>query len=113
MKLDCVIVAVAVAHRRFLPKRSVIVKAARELSPALVPSLADYGSQRLQRLCEALALPASERSAANALFQLVSSSWPAPLLAATPPWENDLTDDGTPFEFSVGFEREKPELRLL
>lgn len=89
------------------------MKTARELGPALLPSLAEYGAQRLQLLCESLALPQTERDAADALFQLVSGSWPEGALSATAPWENDLTDDGTPFEFSVGFEREKPELRLL
>jgi Tryptophan dimethylallyltransferase len=89
------------------------VKTARELGLTLLPSLADYGMQRLESLCDALALPEAERSDGSALFRLVASAWPEQTLSAAAPWENDLTDDGTPFEFSVGFEREQPELRLL
>lgn len=89
------------------------MKTARELGPALLPSLAEYGGERLRYLCDALALPPLERDAASALFQLVSSSWPEASLSAAPPWDNDITDDGTPFEFSIGFERDEPELRLL
>ncbi|RYZ10310.1 MAG: hypothetical protein EOO73_01680 [Myxococcales bacterium] len=89
------------------------MKTARDLMPALSPTLAEYGMLRLQLLCKALELPRAEREAAEELFQLVGSTWPSGALTAAAPWENDLTDDGTPFEFSVGFERARPELRLL
>lgn len=77
------------------------------------PSLAEYGSERLDALCAALGVAGEERRGAQAVFQTASESWSQTPIAAAPAWENDLTDDGTPFEFSVGFEGEKPELRLL
>ena len=86
---------------------------ARDLGTARIPSLADYGRERLDALCDALSLPGTERRSAQAVFQLVSDSWGQLPLDDEPAWENDLTDDGTPFEFSLGFEAEKPELRLL
>lgn len=86
---------------------------ARDLDPGLVPTLADYGLERLDTLCDGLGLPAPQRDEARALFRLVSGTWPARSLSATSPWENDITDDGTPFEFSVGFEGASPELRVL
>ncbi len=79
----------------------------------LVPSLAEYGQERLSALCDALELPSRDRDAARALFQLVGGAWPKQALSAESPWANDLTDDGTPFEFSVGFEGASPELRVL
>jgi DMATS type aromatic prenyltransferase len=47
------------------------------------------------------------------MFRLVSEPWGKLPVGEAPAWENDLTDDGTPFEFSVGFEGGRPELRML
>jgi hypothetical protein len=89
------------------------LSAVHERDSATLPWLSDFGLQRLEGLSEALALPPKERDAALALFRLVSSTWPEGPLSAAAPWETDLTDDGSPFEFSIGFERDQPELRLL
>lgn len=86
---------------------------ARDLELAGAQSLADYGHERLEALCAAIGVPAEEQRAARAVFQIASESWGQLPLGEAPAWDNDLTDDGTPFEFSLGFESEKPELRLL
>jgi hypothetical protein len=64
-------------------------------------------------LCEALGLDVVRQRAAASLFRSISAPWAQDRLGAEPPFPNDITDDGTPFEFSVGFESETPELRLL
>jgi len=86
---------------------------ARDLELLGGQSLAEYGQGRLEALCHAVGVPPSEQRSAQALFELVSESWSQAPIGEAAPWENDLTDDGTPFEFSLGFEGEKPELRLL
>jgi DMATS type aromatic prenyltransferase len=86
---------------------------APDLELARVRSLAEYGHERLDTLCAAVGISAPEQRSARAVFQMVSESWGQAPLGDAPGWENDLTDDGTPFEFSLGFETEKPELRLL
>ena len=88
------------------------MRQAVDLEPG-APSLAEYGSERLDALCAALGVSGDERRGAQAVFQIASEAWAQAPIAEAPAWENDLTDDGTPFEFSVGFEGEKPELRLL
>jgi hypothetical protein len=76
-------------------------------------SLGTLGQARLRALCEALGLDAARQRAAVSLFRSISEPWAQDRLGAEPPFPNDITDDGTPFEFSVGFESETPELRLL
>lgn len=86
---------------------------ASDLELAGAQSLAEYGHERLEALCAAVDVPGHERRSAHAVFELASDSWGQLPLGEAPSWENDITDDGTPFEFSLGFETEKPELRLL
>lgn len=86
---------------------------ALHLESARVPSLTEYGRDRLEALCYALGLPEQERRDASQLFDQIGAEWADWPVSGSAPWENDLTDDGTPFEFSVGFEGEKPELRIL
>ena len=86
---------------------------ARDLELAGPQSLAEYGHERLEALCAAVGVSADEQRGARAVFQIASESWGQMPLGEAPAWENDLTDDGTPFEFSLGFETDKPELRLL
>lgn len=76
-------------------------------------SLGALGQLRLAALCEALGLGAAGQLEASSLFSSISESWAQSRLGTDPPFPNDITDDRTPFEFSVGFESETPELRLL
>jgi hypothetical protein len=76
-------------------------------------SLGAFGESRITALCRALGLEERQALEARALFRSISGSWAGYPLGGRAPFRNDITDDGTPFEFSVGFEREKPELRVL
>jgi DMATS type aromatic prenyltransferase len=89
------------------------VTSAHKIGDGDTVSLGAFGESRLGALCQALGLSGQQANEARALFRLISSSWANYPVGSRPPFRNDITDDGTPFEFSVGFETEKPELRLL
>jgi DMATS type aromatic prenyltransferase len=50
---------------------------------------------------------------AVSVFDLLSEPWSSIPLGDRPPWPNDITDDGTPFEFSVALQGADVELRML
>lgn len=89
------------------------MKSAFSLGESNCESLGEFGASRTRALCSALGFHERDTQAALALFRVISNSWAACPVGAQPPFRNDITDDGTPFEFSVGFEAKKPELRLL
>jgi DMATS type aromatic prenyltransferase len=76
-------------------------------------SLRQAGLTKLESLCDALTVTASQRRAAVQLFEEISFSWGDWAVGTTPLWSSDITDDGTPFEFSVAFESDRHELRML
>jgi hypothetical protein len=69
------------------------------------------GSAGLVRLCKATGR-ASLIEQALGVFELTSESWAGRPLAE-PAWSSDLTDDATPYEFSLGFEQGRPDVRML
>lgn len=89
------------------------MSSAHDIGASVVHSLGDLGAARLSALGDALDLDERQSQSALSLFRLVSEPWGRLPIRDVPAWENDLTDDSTPFEFSVGFEAEKPELRIL
>jgi DMATS type aromatic prenyltransferase len=74
-------------------------------------SLRDLGRKQIVDLCGALSL--SDQTARTlALFDVAAESWGQ--RASDRPWcRSDITDDSSPFEFSVAFDGDRPELRLL
>jgi len=89
------------------------VTSAQERGVRQLASLGEFGSARLRALCSALGQSDKATRDALEVFRLVSEPWGRRPLGGTPAWRNDLTDDCTPFEFSLGFEGDKPELRIL
>jgi len=75
--------------------------------------LREVGLTRLDALCTVLGATPALRSEAHALFEDISESWGKLTVGDAPLWPSDITDDGTPFEFSVAFERNRFELRML
>jgi DMATS type aromatic prenyltransferase len=73
-------------------------------------SLGSVAAQRLSSLCDSLQWR-DEGLAQQTLARLLDS-FSSRAVTATPPWSNDLTDDGTPFEFSIAFGAHT-ELRML
>jgi len=81
---------------------------ARELG-----TLRQAGLTKMRLLCEALNVPSLHRHRALQLFETISASWGDWEILDTPSWPSDITDDGSPFEFSVALERDRFELRML
>jgi len=81
------------------------------LQPAEGHTYRDFGLQKLSELARGLGL-AGDLEAATRLFDLLTSSWSARPLLRTSPFPSDVSEDGTPFEFSVAFTGERPLLRL-
>lgn len=76
-------------------------------------SLRDLALDKLGPLCNALGLSSQKTKQAIDLFDLMSAPWNQWAAGETPPWRNDISDDGTPFEFSVAFDGARPALRML
>ena len=89
------------------------MSSAAQVGSRLELSLGELGAARLSLLSDALGLDGLQAEGALAMFRLVSEPWGNIPVGEAAAWQNDLTDDGTPFEFSIGFERGRPELRML
>jgi DMATS type aromatic prenyltransferase len=83
------------------------------ITPVALPtSYAEFGERKLSRLCDGLGLSQQRRSAIE-LFRFLTKDWSHWPLGEWPAWRSDITDDGTPFEFSVAFGVHVPRLRIL
>jgi DMATS type aromatic prenyltransferase len=76
-------------------------------------SYGSFGERKLSLLCQGLGISGRLRKQADHVFRLMARSWADWPLGAVPEWPNDITDDGTPFEFSVAFDGGAPKLRML
>ena len=75
--------------------------------------LRDVGVAKLRALGSALELGPETTACALSLFdRMTGASCSAPI-GDQPPWPNDITDDGTPFEFSIALRPGGVELRFL
>jgi DMATS type aromatic prenyltransferase len=75
------------------------------------PSLRTLGHTKLEGLCEALDMSA-DLSTASQIFDLLSETWADRTRGCAHP-VSDITDDSSPFEFSLALEDGHPELRML
>jgi hypothetical protein len=78
-----------------------------------VGSLGEIGREKLEGISERAGLSVAQRRAGLRLFDQLTHSWSARPAIAYPSWSSDITDDGTPFEFSLAFTGAEPKLRLL
>jgi DMATS type aromatic prenyltransferase len=76
-------------------------------------SLGAVGRRKLRSLAAALDLPERLTSQALEVFGLMSETWGDWAVGDSPVWPNDISDDGTPFEFSASFDGSSPRLRML
>ena len=81
-------------------------------SPAGSPTYREFGLNKLDSLLEGLGLGGQSEKATQ-LFDLLTESFSFFPLGAAPLWPSDITDDGTPFEFSVAFSGGEPSVRIL
>jgi len=76
-------------------------------------SLGALGRRKLRSLASALELSEPLTTQALEVFALMSEGWADWAVGDTPAWPNDISDDGTPFEFSASFDGTVPRLRML
>jgi DMATS type aromatic prenyltransferase len=76
-------------------------------------SLGAVGRRKLRALAAALELSDELTLQALEVFGLMSASWADWAVGDSPAWPNDISDDGTPFEFSASFDGASPRLRML
>ncbi len=97
--------------------RSGQTEGARKLAPRVPamerppPTLAALGQQKLKALCAAVGMESSGGTLLRT-FDLLSRTW-ANRTRDCPPPACDITDDGSPFEFSLALDGGAPELRML
>jgi DMATS type aromatic prenyltransferase len=82
-----------------------------ERAPLHTRTLGDLGGAALTRVCQAIHRGELVAAAAS-VFEAMSASW-AGRSVTTSAWPSDLTDDASPYEFSLAFERGRPDVRLL
>ena len=74
-------------------------------------TLRNLGRKQIEGLCSALGIP-DQVDRTRTAFDLLSSTWgDGPI--ARPRFKSDITDDSSPYEFSVAFDGRAPELRVL
>jgi DMATS type aromatic prenyltransferase len=76
-------------------------------------SLGALGRRKLRSLASALDLSEPLTTQALDVFALMSEGWADWAVGDSPAWPNDISDDGTPFEFSASFDGTVPRLRML
>jgi Tryptophan dimethylallyltransferase len=76
-------------------------------------SYGSFGERKLSLLCDGLGLSRRSRQEGIYVFRLLSQGWSHRQLGSIPAWQSDITDDATPFEFSVAFDGGTPKLRIL
>lgn len=85
--------------------------------PALMRSkgqrtLLELGQEKLGALCEALGFGSQAREIGG-VFAAMAVGWGDRPAGAAPPHASDITDDHTPYEFSLAIDGREPELRFL
>ena len=76
-------------------------------------TLRHVGIAKLVGLCQALGYSRVRTERAVDTFDLLSPHLVGTHFQGVAPWHSDITDDGTPFEFSVAFHEGATDLRLL
>ena len=76
-------------------------------------TLLDMGVVQLRALCGALGLDRDLSQGAVKLFTALTGSWGARSAQGPPLWASDITDDHSPFEFSLALDGGRAELRFL
>lgn len=76
-------------------------------------TLGDFGRKKLTAICQGIEFSPTQTKAAFNLFDLMSASWAGWPLGDIPMWRTNLSDDNTPFEFSLEFRANEIKLRIL
>jgi DMATS type aromatic prenyltransferase len=80
----------------------------------LVPKLTyvEAGIEKLTALCDAVGLK-DKTAQAIEIFRAMTVSWGDRSIRDESAWKSDVSDDFSPFEFSIAFKEDRAELRVL
>jgi DMATS type aromatic prenyltransferase len=78
----------------------------------LQSTFADYGAERLSKVCHAIGMDAYARDAVRT-FRSLLEPWGDRVIGETPVWPSDIVDDHTPFEISATVGGNRSEVRVL
>ncbi len=76
-------------------------------------SFLEFGNARLRALCQAVGFEDADTQTVQRFFTFMGSPWGEQRIGTIPIWRSDITDDHTPFEFSLALEGTRPEIRFL
>lgn len=76
-------------------------------------SFSGHGAERLRALCDGLGLSAQREREAQKVLSCFLTRWGDTTIGRKPRWKSDITDDHSPFEFSLAMDGVEPELRIL
>jgi DMATS type aromatic prenyltransferase len=72
----------------------------------------EVGIEKLTALCESLGMNAKLDEVVE-IFRAMTISWSDRQIGESVEWPSDVSDDGSPFEFSIALDPDKVELRVL
>jgi DMATS type aromatic prenyltransferase len=72
----------------------------------------EVGIEKLTALCESLGMNAKLAEVIE-IFRAMTISWSDRQIGESVEWPSDVSDDGSPFEFSIALDPDKVELRVL
>ncbi len=72
----------------------------------------EVGIEKLTALCDALGMNAKLAEVVE-IFRAMTISWSDRQIGESVEWPSDVSDDGSPFEFSIALDPDKVELRVL
>ncbi|WP_310423164.1 tryptophan dimethylallyltransferase family protein [Chamaesiphon sp. VAR_48_metabat_135_sub] len=76
------------------------------------PTYFEVGVEKITALCNALDMTAKTAQVVE-VFRVMTSSWGERQIGETTNWPCDVSDDGSPFEFSIALDPKQAELRIL
>jgi hypothetical protein len=76
-------------------------------------SLSALGQRKLSALCSGLEATPAQEAAAFITFAKLTQPWLRKISSDVPVWPSDITDDHSPFEFSISLEPGRREVRML
>lgn len=76
-------------------------------------SFGEFGSEKLTHLCAGLELPALQIQTTLDTLRLLVTPWGDWSVGEAPRWPSDITDDHSPFEFSLALSPGQTDVRIL
>jgi DMATS type aromatic prenyltransferase len=83
---------------------------AEKLAPT--QTYVECGIEKLTALCHSVGL-SNKIEQITEIFRTLTSSWGETVVGANTAWKSDVSDDCSPFEFSIALDPNKAELRVL